>query len=62
MATLVPSFLIGSSFLQVRRAYINARISSHEMQQLTTEFGALERLKINDGRKTFDDQIYVTKC
>ena len=48
MATLVPSFLIGSSsVLQVMRTGIKARVSLNfsPEPQLSTELGALERLK-----------------
>ena len=48
MTTLVPSFLDGSSsFLQVRRPTIKARISLNfgKITSLTSELSALERLK-----------------
>ena len=48
LATLAPSFLIGSSsFLQVTRTTIKAWMSSNlgRIPPLTSEFVALERLK-----------------
>ena len=50
MTTLVPSFSNGSSsFLQVKRTTIKARMGLNicQIQQLTTELAALECLKIN---------------
>ena len=49
MATLATSFLIGSSsFLQVRRKFINASMSMNfgQMPPLTMELSGLECLKI----------------
>ena len=48
MTTLVPSFLDGSSsFLQITRATIKARISLNlgKIPSLTSELAALERSK-----------------
>ena len=47
MTTLVPSFLNGSSFLQVTRPFIKARMSLNfgKIPSLTSELAALERLK-----------------
>ena len=48
MTTLVPSFLDGSSsFLQIRRPTINARLSLNlgKIPSLTSELASLERLK-----------------
>ena len=47
VSTLVPSFLIGSSFLQVTRTTIKPWMSSNlgGIPPLTSELAALERLK-----------------
>ena len=51
MTTLVPSFFDGSSsFLQITRTTIKARMSlnSGKIPSLTSELAALERPKINE--------------
>ena len=50
MATLVPSFLDGSSLLQVKRIIIKAWMSLNfgKIPSKTTELAVLERLKINE--------------
>ena len=51
MTTLVPSFLDGSSsFLQIRRPTIKARMSLNfdKIPLLTSELAALEHQKINE--------------
>ena len=47
MTTLVPSFLDGSSFLQITRPTIKARMSLNfdKIPSLTSELAALERQK-----------------
>ena len=60
MSTLAPSFLIGSSYLQVTRSSIRSRTSSKfgQIGPRTAELAALERLEKSP--KTYNGRNLVT--